>query len=326
MGLPETRRVPKDTILHLDRDQESCPEFRLILSRFGRLAPHHHLESLLPHLQSKPEAYALLDTATLLEEPAALLAQVTDLRLRRRIGLVTSQLLEEYLYSLRSWGLTRSIVKTPPVDADEVRQFLAMLADPLEGFGLLQHFNGTLEMYSAEVDSLDAKHEAIEQVINHFATCGFDVHRLYNVRLTLEEILNNALFHAFQSPDGMEKYSIQSIGRLQPGESVRIHYGSDAAKVGFAVTDSAGSLPTDVALSKLERQMDHSGLLDESGRGLYLARIMSSRLIINVEHGKRTQVIALFDEAKPVDRPKPFVFNYSGPDDFAEWGRPLGSD
>jgi anti-sigma regulatory factor (Ser/Thr protein kinase) len=174
-------------------------------------------------------------------------------------------------------------------------------------------------MYSVAIRTIPEKHAAIERAVNHFATCGFNVHELYDVRLTLEELANNALFHAFQTETGAEKYSIRGFTQLEDGESVRIEYGSDGLVAGFSVTDNAGTLATRTILNKLERQLNREGLYDESGRGIYLTRMLSSQYVINIERGKRTQSVVLFDERRKSDRPKPFLVNRVGFDDFDEW-------
>lgn len=309
------------TLLCLDRDQEGSADFRAALSHVGMVIPCHDLDSLLDLLSEMPEATALLDTATLLDSPTSQVRRLSDFRQRHRLALVTAQPLEEYFPALREWGILKSFVKTPPVDPTELEHFLRMVRDPLSGFGLMSYLSATIEMYSVSISTIPEKVAAIERVTNHFATCGFGVHELYNVRLILEEIANNAFFHAFRTATGEEKYSIAGFARLAAGENVRIEYGSDGCHVGFSVTDSAGTLPVSVVLDKLERQMNHEGVFDESGRGLHLSRLLASRLVFNLEIGKRTQLVAIFETSTPSNRPRPFTINHIGEDNFAEWRR-----
>jgi hypothetical protein len=70
------------------------------------------------------------------------------------------------------------------------------------------------------------------------------------------------------------------------------------------VSDNAGSLTTDRFLEKIERQVTQDGLMDEDGRGFFLARAFSSRLIVNIEPSKRTEIMVLFSRRhSPTHKP-----------------------
>jgi anti-sigma regulatory factor (Ser/Thr protein kinase) len=318
-SLLDTERGPR-RILLLDADLVSCAPLSAELEQLGTLVACPAPEIFLPLLEEDPDAIGLVDTATLAGLPHSFVADLVALRGKRHLALVTGQQLEDFIFSLRSWGLLQCAVKAPPFDRSELEHFLLSVVDPTSGFGLLRYLGSTIQMYSIALQTADSKLRAIERVTNHFATCGFEVHELYDVRLILEEVTNNALFHAFQTATGRERHNISSFAGLDPGESVRIEYGSDDTRVGFAVTDNAGTLPIRTILSKLERQFNKDGIFDQSGRGLYLSRMLTTKLVINIEKGKRTQVVALFDEHRKSPRPKPFLVNYAGPDTFDEWG------
>lgn len=316
---PSDHPAGTDSIIFMDRNLEGCAEFREALSRVGSLITCHDLHSVLDMLTENPEAIALLDTATLLDSPTSQVRRLVDFRNRNPLGLVTEQNLEDYLHGIREWGILQCIVKTPPVDEFEIAHFLRIVRNPLSGFGLISYLSSTVEMYNVAITTMAEKVAVIERVTNHFATCGFGVHELYNVRLILEEVINNALFHAFRTEDGEEKYSINNLNVLEENESVRVEYGSDSSTVGFSVTDNAGTLPVSVILDKLERQLNHEGVFDESGRGLHLSRLLATRLAFNVENERRTQVVAVFSTRNHPDKTRPFMVNYVGQDQFENW-------
>lgn len=313
------------TIHYLDGDFESALPFMGALGKHARIEPHFAIDSLLAALREEEPAgepaVVLLDMATLRHAPTSMSSQVIDLRLQRKMALVSNDHIEPNFMDLRRWGLLQVAIKCEPLVEEEIGIFLSCVRSPENGFGLMRYLSHTVEMYSRSVRTIEEKVAAIELATNHFATQGFDVHELYDVRLALEELLNNALFHAFQiGDDGQEKYSIRNFKTLEPHESVRIEYGSDGHLTGFTVSDSAGTLPIKTVLAKLERQYNREGLYDENGRGLYLTRMLSSQMIVNIEAGKRTQIVVLFDARRKTDRPKPFMLNYTGPDTFAQWG------
>lgn len=319
--LPDLRRPHhRPPVLLLDNDAESSPEFLAALSTVGSFEVCHDMANFLRAIEDQPDTMALLDTATLADAPSALVGRLLDYRGTMPMGMVTNQHFEDYLPSIRRLGLLQVLVKRPPLDPLEVGHFLDILRHPSNGFGLIRYLDQTIEMYSVGVRTLADKLSAMERVINHFATCGYEVHELYDVRLILEELINNAFYHAYKTATGEEKYSLGEFKALAEGENVRIEYGSDAAHVGFSITDHAGTLSIQTVLNKLERQANREGLLDESGRGLWLSRLMSARFVVNIERGKRTQFVALFRGKVPANRPRSFVVNYLGPDTFDQWG------
>ena len=321
--LPDLRRqVARPPILLLDNDADSSPEFLEALTALGPLEVCHDMAAFVRIIEDRPDSMGLLDTATLADAPTALVGRLLDYRGTTPLGMVTNQHFEDYLPAIRRLGLLQVLVKRPPLNPDEVEHFIDMVRHPSNGFGLIRYLDQTIEMYSVAVRSLPDKLAAMERVINHFATCGYEVHELYDVRLILEELINNALFHAYKTATGEEKYSMSEFKGLAPGENIRIEFGSDASHVGFSITDHAGTLGIPTVLHKLERQANREGLFDESGRGLWLSRLMSARFVINIEWGKRTQFIALFHGKIPANRPRPFIINHIGPDTFDLWGVP----
>ena len=307
-------------VIVLDPEPDAWPGFYSALrSVVGDFIIFHSLDALLQEVSNYRSPILLLDTVELQRSSSSAVAHLIDLRDTARMGLISGAPFEEFLFDLRRWGLLNVLVKCAPVLEEDVRNFIDCARNPENGFGLYRYLISTVEMYSQSVSTLEEKNSAIERVINHFATSGFDVHGLFDVRLILEETLNNALFHAFRTVTGEEKYSVRTFRCLEEGERVRLEYGNGAGILGFSVTDNAGSLPVKTIINKLERQHNKEGLFDEGGRGLYLSRMLSTAFVINVEENKRTQVVALFDDRRRLDRPKPFLVNFVGRDTFDDW-------
>ncbi|MBI1291122.1 hypothetical protein GC173_07740 [bacterium] len=312
-------RAPQNTFLVLDPSAGEFGAFYEALAKSGTVIQLGSIEEAMALREAVDAPVLLLDTGFAKELLPSEVSTLVDQRGQLPIGLVTCQQTDDYLTELRRWGILQVAVKNEPLIPEEACHFIDCLRDPSSGFGLHAHLYHTMEMYNVSVSTMKEKNEAIESVINHFATSGFEVHELYDVRLILEEALNNALFHAFRTPTGEEKYSVSTLVQLDPKEKVRIEYGNNARMAGFSVTDSAGSLKVHTILDKLERQLNKEGLFDSSGRGLYLSRMLTTSFIINIEEGKRTQVLALFDKRRHTERPKPFILNFIGRDSFSEW-------
>lgn len=64
-------------------------------------------------------------------------------------------------------------------------------------------------------------------------------------------------------------------------------------KYAVSITDYQGKLTKETVLYKIDRQITGEGLLDDSGRGIHMSRLFADRMIINIEPGKRTEVILL---------------------------------
>ncbi|MEO8377479.1 MAG: ATP-binding protein [Candidatus Sumerlaeota bacterium] len=302
----------KLTVLALETDPNAWQEFYGAVEKVADLVIYPTLEGLLSDDPRTSNTVILLDLDDLCGSPTALVAQLLDRRSRQRMGLTSSREIEGNLMDLRRWGIFHAAIKIPAVNADEVALFLDCVRNPANGFGLSRYLSNTVEMYNLPIETFEEKNRSIERVINHFATAGFDIHELFDVRLILEEALNNAFFHAFKNEKGEEKYQLGKCTRLDPGDKIRVEYGNNAILAGFAVMDNAGQLSIRTILDKLERQYNKEGVFDERGRGLYLSRLMSSRVIFSLEPGKRTQLIALFDETRRQNRPKPFFINVVG--------------
>lgn len=302
----------KLTVLALESDPNAWREFYGAVEKVADLVIYPTLEGLLSDDPRIGTTIILLDLDDLCGSPTALVAQLMDRRSRQRMGITSSREIEPNFMDLRRWGVLHAIIKAPPVNEDEVAQFLDCVRNPANGFGLSRYLTNTVEMYNLPIETFEEKNRSIERVINHFATAGFEIHELFDVRLILEEALNNAFFHAFRNEKGEEKYQIGKCSRLDPADKIRVEYGNNASLAGFAVMDNAGKLSIRTILDKLERQYNKEGVFDERGRGLYLSRLMSSRVIFSLEPGKRTQIIALFDETRRQNRPKSFMVNVVG--------------
>ncbi len=295
----------------------SKDEFGEFYQQLEELAPQVSYVSTVPEmieeLSTQLDSIALLDTrnlAHLSEDESTLLREFQE---ARRIGLVTVDELENYFNLLKNINVTQVYSKIDPPVPEELEHFLECISDPLAGFSLSRYLYQTSELLTARIDNHEEKNIFVERVINYFATNGFEIHQLYNVRLILEETLNNAIFHAFKDNEGNDKYQIGSFDKLDENEKVTIEYGHCSAFAGFTVTDNAGALSPETVFKKLERQFSKDALFDESGRGLYLSRMLSSCFVINIEEGKRTQMIALFDDQHRERKgPKPFMLNYIG--------------
>jgi anti-sigma regulatory factor (Ser/Thr protein kinase) len=303
-------RATHRTVVVYDQFPDACPTFYGHLGRCGQVQVREALSGdPIVVSDGDPHPVVLLDVRTLMQYPVDEVRAFLASHRQAAMGLITELALEDYITYLRGWNILQVGLKKDTASVDHIRLFLDCVTNPASGFGLSRYLFQTSEIYTVSARTLDEKNRAIEQIINYFATTGFEIHQLYHVRLILEETLNNAFFHAFRTADSKEKYSIREFTCLEDNEAIVIEYGNCGEVSGFTVTDPAGTLPPEMVLRKLERQYNRDGMMDEGGRGLYLARVLSAHFVVNIDPGRRTQIIALFQSGKEVAEPKPFMVN-----------------
>jgi DNA-binding NarL/FixJ family response regulator len=219
-----------------------------------------------------------------------LLAEIKRLYPQTRTVLMTAYNIDDHIRLARKSGVSNIIPKTAPFNFSELD---ALVESLLTGniFGISRYMlpQYTLLDTFCIKSSSEAKHvreAAVQLLIDKLGVAG-------DMRLILDEIVTNAIYHAPAFPDGTEKYEEFADITLSPEEYVYLECGYDPEKYGIAVVDNLGRLTKDTVLYKIERQMSGEGVLDDSGRGLHMSRMFSDRLIINIAPKIKTEVILI---------------------------------
>jgi len=117
-----------------------------------------------------------------------------------------------------------------------------------------------------------------------------------------DELVTNAVYNAPRLPDGRPKYA--HVDRrekivLEPSEHAVLQWGCDGRYLAVSVTDRFGSLRGETVASYLSKcfrrgddQIDTKA--GGAGLGLYMTFNSVTQLVVNVQVGVRTEVIALF--------------------------------
>lgn len=227
-----------------------------------------------------------------------------------KYALITGYEVENYIRLIKDHKISNIITKTSPFDFNEFLTIIENIFNPDTAFGLRRYFEKDSKVFEYDIRTLDDKQDAIKEVLKYFKHYAIDKFDSYDLRLILEELINNALFHAFLNEEGKQKYNVISFTSLQPDEKVYVEYGKDSKKIGFSITDNGGNLTLEKILETLERQINLKGLFDENGRGLFLSRLLSNQMIINVQKGVKTQFIILISK-KSEPTHKPLYINFS---------------
>src|SRR6185503_5841871 len=141
-----------------------------------------------------------------------------------------------------------------------------------------------------EIRSSAAKHEYVREVAAYAERLGCNERTVGLVESIADELITNAIYHApRRQPVTLEEHE---VGHLE--------IACDGNYLAIAQRDPFGSLTQDTIVSYLNRCLVHRSPFDgegSSGAGIGLYRVFQSlsKFIVNIDPGKRTEVIALID-------------------------------
>ncbi|MFH0921391.1 MAG: response regulator [Fibrobacterota bacterium] len=223
--------------------------------------------------------------------------------------LITAYNVEDYLALAVQYGITNIITKTTPFNFDEILGILNHLIDG-DFFGLSVYLQPGSIVRRLPILEPHRIHEYAIQPV-----CELGVTRLVrNYEMVLVELINNAVYYGIKDFDPERKEGWTETFSLRDGE-VDLFYGRDAEKCAISVRDNGGKLTKEKVLHWLSRQIQKDGsglplgLLDIHGRGLFISREYVDRLVINIDKGKRTEIITVLYHENIYKGHKPLLIN-----------------
>lgn len=207
-----------------------------------------------------------------------------------KTALITAYNVDEYIKTAKEYSITNIIPKTVPFNFSEL-DFIVYGLVTGDIFGLSRYLldNGTIletHIIKSTSDARKIQDHLVDLFESKFGTSG-------DMKLILDEIITNAMYHAPTHADGTEKYQEFNDIVLEPHEYIHLECGFDQEKYAVAVTDCQGRLTKETVLFKIDRQITGEGLLDDSGRGIHMSRLFADRMIINIDPNKKTEVIII---------------------------------
>jgi len=195
-----------------------------------------------------------------------------------------------------------------------LERILRGLLFPNEAFDTRRFIGRPLLAERFPIGSLDEKHRVAREVIRLVGPHSAGEQQLRDIRLAINELINNAFFHPFRGPEGERKYSPRNFSRLERGDRVELELVVAEDAVAVAVEDNRGRLAPSEVLRYLLRQATGEGLYDSHGRGFYLVSHIVDHLCICLAPGEKARVVAVFhtDEAPPLRTLNFFVAHPSG--------------
>ncbi len=173
-------------------------------------------------------------------------------------------------------------------------------------FGIDKYLSWGVRVRQLAVSTYDEKRGAIETVSEFAREVGCRRRLVGRVEIVLDELLMNAMYDA---PATLVGDRNAFVSRAVPGggpvsdQAVLLSFGCDGRFMAISVRDAFGSLQRQTILDHLNRAVSYAGApltnTDKgAGLGLYFILSSVSRFVANIQPGRATEVICLFDLRK----------------------------
>ncbi|HBF33608.1 TPA: hypothetical protein DDW35_03495 [Candidatus Sumerlaeota bacterium] len=203
---------------------------------------------------------------------------------------------------LRTYGLGSALPPNLGLPPYLLRYFLKHMARPSSLLELDAFLDRSVTLTSANVTASGERIALFEQIRHDFAACPYV--NIHDLQLVFEELLNNALFHAFRNERNQPKYVGGKEQVIDVEDKICLHWAAGEQFSVFSITDNQGLLERATVWDRFIRQTSLSGLLDTNGRGVYLTHLLSNLMLASVRPGKCTR-IAVFFYPGSMRQPKP---------------------
>jgi hypothetical protein len=221
-----------------------------------------------------------------------------------RFVLHTTEPTEEYLRVMQERRHIRNLIakSQDPLEPDE----LIITAEKLlrgDLFGLKKYLRWGVEPLSITVKESDRKRDYVGQVVDYATSLGCGSRTVELTESIVDELVTNAIFNAPRNPDGSARY--RGLHRsesvvLDESEEATLNFACDGDFIAISSSDPFGALDQDTVVAYLHRCFSKGPrqISKESGGagvGLYHMFSSVSKFVVNLDPGKRTEVVALID-------------------------------
>ncbi len=215
-----------------------------------------------------------------------------------KTALITDYDVDSYIRMSLEQDITNIIVKTTPFNVEELFRTIEGLLFGRNIFGLNNYLKRGTRIHHQRIHGSHDLEKVRELLIEEIADTPLYSSKGNNIRMIFEEMASNAVYHAY----GYDKFNVV---HLKDDERVDVYYGKDDEKFGFSVVDYSGTLTKEIVLKRLLRAMSKESVFDFNGRGLFLTRNFSDRVIINIMPRRCTEVVILnyFNNFSMVNKP-----------------------
>jgi len=222
--------------------------------------------------------------------------------------MVTSSQINQYLPALKSLQSMPHIVSRNDDDRTfTVKNIMTTVTKLLsrDFFGVEKYLGWGVETHSRPISSSKQRAELVEEVDKYFEGLGVRRANRDRIRVVLEEMLMNAIYDAPTNAEGQSLYNHMARTEelvLKPEEQGLVKFATDGMIIAVSVQDPFGSLKGSTILKYLEANyagtagnMNAEQGKGGAGRGLHQIVENSDLVVFNVDPGKKTEAIALFN-------------------------------
>lgn len=233
--------------------------------------------------------------------------------------LMTSDQIPTYLPNLRQLSSIPNVVSRNEADRTfSIKSILTTVSKLVSGniFGLEKYLSWGADVQQHAITKSSERPQLIQAMDVYLEKVGVRRSQRDRMRLVLEELLMNAIYDAPVGADGKSMFNhlprTQEV-TLAPAQQGVLRYACDGMFVALSVRDPFGSLRGETILRYLENNYGaEAGELNAkegkggAGRGLHLIVQSSDLVVFNLQAGKQSEVIALFNlEVKETEHLNP---------------------
>ena len=242
----------------------------------------------------------------------ALIKKLSELGLDIPYVMITDADINKYIQLAIDHNVGNILSK--PIEQTELLSTVYKLLYPETLFGLKNYLgleDGQLN--TIEVKSSGECEEAVKNIVEKAQGSGLNAEFITSLRLILSEMAINALYHPHGLTDKkLERESVQ----LSDGDKIQLQFAHNKEKFGVSITDFAGKLTritilesfkkliesNELMMKAIEEGKDPMEYMQETGRGLQMAREMANEYYFNIKANEITEIVILtWLDKKPVD-------------------------
>lgn len=220
------------------------------------------------------------------------------------VVLHTTGKTEDYLPLMDERRFVRNLIakNEQRLDADE----LIVTAEKIlrrDIFGLQKYMMWGVEPLSLEIRCSNDKADYLHTVARYATALGCKGRSIEMIESLADELITNAIFNAPRNPDGSPKYATRSRKQpvvLEEHEVGELQIACDGSYIAIAQIDPFGALRPETIISYLNRGLirgPNQISTVTGGAGIGLLRVFHSlsKFVINIDPGRKTEVITLVD-------------------------------
>jgi CRP-like cAMP-binding protein len=243
-----------------------------------------------------------------------------------RFVFVTSESIPDYVPTLLKQSLVPNVVSRDEEDKQfTIKNFVTTISKLASGnyFGLEKYISWGIDVKQVDVISSDQRPTIIEKMDQYFEKTGLRSSNRSRCTVVAEELLMNAIYDAPRDADGKSLFNHKDrtqVVKLNESQQAIFRYATDGVTMAISIEDPFGSLDAQTLFKYLEKCYQGGSLNDGradkggGGRGLHQIIENSDLVVFNIDMGKRTEVIALFNadqKASPHRNPNLHFFKAS---------------